>query len=203
MQTHSAPHACLSCAPPPPCSSSSTAPEDAVFADGTVAFVIGKTFIPPPHATRPIAINSIQIAPIPGNPSDTASYHSHIPHYPVPTIIAQGSVAPATATDHSAILSFALAISDYVPGSKNTSTILSVSPNRPQTVNTLTVFHSLLPLRFACYDALLLPHCNREICCCRKYFPVRAAHRSMSTPCTFGPMVDNTPKQIGLRRFTT
>jgi hypothetical protein len=104
-----------------------SAPEDAILNDGTVTFVVGKTFIPPPHSTRPIAIDSIQIAPIPGNPAEPMLYHSHIPHYLVPTIIAQGAVAPTTATDAAAAPSFTLAVSDYIRGSMHSSSLLSVS----------------------------------------------------------------------------
>jgi hypothetical protein len=116
-----------------------TAPEDTILGDGTVAFVIGKTFIPPPHSCRPIAINSIQIAPIPGNPSDPTSYQTHIPHYPIPTVIAQGAVAPATATDWAGVPSFALAVSNYVRGGANTSTVVSVSHFSPNPLLLLTI----------------------------------------------------------------
>lgn len=136
-----------------------SAPEDGVLDNGTVAFVIGKTFISPPHSTRPIAIDSIQIAPIPSNPSDPMSYHSQFPHYPVPTIIAQGAIAPATATDPSAVPSFALAVSDYVRACANTSTMLSVSLHYLNPVNMLTVSHSQLPLYVTCDAVSILPYC--------------------------------------------
>ena len=61
-----------------------------------------------------ILIDTLQIAPIPGNPSYPEPYQCRIPSYPIPTIITQGTMSSVTATDPSATLSFALAISNFV-----------------------------------------------------------------------------------------
>jgi hypothetical protein len=119
--------ACFQTIPIPAILHTPPSSDDTVLQDGTVAFLVGKLFIPPPHAHTPIAIDAVEIAPIPGDPSDSPSYRSCIPHYPVPTIIAEGTVAAANCTDHSAVLAFPLAVSDYVRSNMAPSTILFVS----------------------------------------------------------------------------
>ena len=73
----------------------------------------------------PILLDALQVSPIPGNPDDV-SYDTHVPSFPIPVVIAQGSVASASSTDLCATLSFPLAVSDYVWSSVKRSTVLSV-----------------------------------------------------------------------------
>ena len=120
--------ACLDAVPIPADILIDSSLSQTVLQENTAVFVIGKAFVPSTADHGPILIDSLHVAPIPGDPSDHASYRPHIPSFPFPVIIAQGSVASANATDSSGTLSFALAVSDYVRSSVKRSTLLSVLP---------------------------------------------------------------------------
>jgi hypothetical protein len=120
--------ACLDALPIPADIRIDSSLSEPVLQDNTAVFVIGKVFVPSSGDHGPILIDSLQVAPIPGDPNDHATYRRHIPSFPFPVVIAQGSVASANATDSSATLSFALAVSDYVHSSVKRSTVLSVLP---------------------------------------------------------------------------
>ena len=98
-------------------------PTEPVLQENTAAFVIGRTFVP--SRSGPILVDAVQVSPIPGNPQEP-SYERHIPSFPVPVMIAQGTVASASSTNSCATLSFPLAVSDYVRSSVKRSTVLSV-----------------------------------------------------------------------------
>jgi hypothetical protein len=100
-------------------------PSQPLLRDNTAAFVIGRTFVPSCSEHGPILRDALQVSPIPGNPDD-ASYDTHVPSFPIPVVIAQGSVASASSTDSCATLSFPLAVSDYVRSSVKRFTVLSV-----------------------------------------------------------------------------
>ena len=100
-------------------------PSQPLLRDNTAAFVIGGTFVPSRGECGPILLDALQVSPIPGDPDD-ASYDTHVLSFPIPVVIAQGSVASASSTDSCATLSFPLTVSDYVRSSVKRSTVLSV-----------------------------------------------------------------------------
>ena len=100
-------------------------PTEPVLQENTAAFMIGRTFVPSRSERGPILVDAVQVSLIPGNPQEP-SYERHIPSFPIPVVIAQGSVASASSTNSCATLSFPLAVSDYVRSSVKRSTVLSV-----------------------------------------------------------------------------
>ena len=118
--------ACLQQLPIPANISVRSALTEPILQDGTAVFVIGRTFVPSHSATGPILIDAVKIAPVPGDPTDE-HYHQHTPTFPVPFVIAEGTIASADATGPSAALSFPLAVSDYVRSSVKSSTVAFAS----------------------------------------------------------------------------
>lgn len=100
-------------------------PTQSVLQDNTAAFVIGRTFVPSRSERSPILLDALQVSLIPGDP-DQPSYERHLPSFPVPVIITQGSVASASSTDLCVTLSFPLTFSNYVCSSIRRSTVLSI-----------------------------------------------------------------------------
>lgn len=119
--------ACLQQLPIPADISIECASSDLILQDGTTMFLISRTFVPSCSDTRPILTDTLQIAPIPGNPTDKQSYQHHMPTFCILFVITQGTVASADTTGPSATLSFPLAMSNYIQSSVKSSTLAFVS----------------------------------------------------------------------------
>lgn len=120
---------------------------DAVLQNGMVVFIVGKLYVLPPHTPQPIAIDTVEITPIPGNPSHTPVYQDHLPHYPILTIVTQGTIASATDSHSSTMLAYPLAISDYVCGTVQTTTITFILAGHPHHDDILTLRYTQMPLQ--------------------------------------------------------
>jgi hypothetical protein len=92
-----------------------------------VALIIAKGFVPPANVPGDILFEAMHVAPFPGNPA-SENYDDSLPDFHWPLIFAVGNVsAPATEQPQHQVV-FPLAISEFVRGSPQQSTIQYVAP---------------------------------------------------------------------------
>lgn len=88
-----------------------------LLADNTVAFVVGKAYIPRSttsyNNTDKALIDALYLMPCPGDPSDP-EYEARIPDFPGPLVIALGSVTGGHSTLPNSDITFPLTLSEYV-----------------------------------------------------------------------------------------
>ncbi|KAF8468479.1 hypothetical protein DFH94DRAFT_638501 [Russula ochroleuca] len=86
---------------------------DTFFPDHTIVFAIGKVFYPPPGDPRPVIIDTLEIAPLPGSPSSD-TYIDSMPNFRHPAMLACGTVSSAAHTVDNRAIKFSLMIQDYI-----------------------------------------------------------------------------------------
>ena len=112
--------------PPIPAQVYTFNPSGVFLPDNTIAYLIGKAYYPPPGDCRPVVIETVEFAPIPGDPSSPA-YADNVPDFPYPAVSALGTVSSVPVPQQDGKVDFMITAQDYVCGGMKTSTIMSAS----------------------------------------------------------------------------
>ena len=112
--------------PPVPAQVYTFNPSGVFLPDNTIAYLIGKAYYPPPGDCRPVVIETVEFAPIPGDPSSPA-YADNVPDFLYPAVSALGTVSSVPVPQQDGKVDFMITAQDYVCGGMKTSTIMSAS----------------------------------------------------------------------------